>query len=120
MSTSVSPPARGDVWKINFDPTIGAEIKKIRPAIVISSDAIGILPIKLVAPITKWKDSFKHKLWLVPVNPDDNNGLTEESVVDTLQIRGVEIRRFINKMGRVTFDLLEEIGAAVAIVVEYE
>jgi len=41
---------RGDIWRVNLDPTVGAEIKKSRPVAVISSDAIGVLPIKLVAP----------------------------------------------------------------------
>ena len=36
---------RGDIWLINLDPTVGAEIKKTRPAIVVSDDAIGILPL---------------------------------------------------------------------------
>jgi mRNA interferase MazF len=36
---------------VNLDPTIGAEIKKTRPAVVISSDAVGKLPIKLIVPI---------------------------------------------------------------------
>jgi mRNA interferase MazF len=42
-------PKRGEIWLVNFDPTIGAEIKKVRPAVVISSDAVGKLPIKLMA-----------------------------------------------------------------------
>jgi mRNA interferase MazF len=32
-------PKRGEVWWINFDPSIGSEIKKIRPAVVVSNDA---------------------------------------------------------------------------------
>ena len=32
---------KGDVWLINLDPTIGAEIKKTRPAVIVSEDAIG-------------------------------------------------------------------------------
>jgi hypothetical protein len=43
---------RGDVWLVNFDPTLGTEIRKTQPAVIISSDAVGRLPIKLVAPIT--------------------------------------------------------------------
>ncbi|NEO53468.1 MAG: type II toxin-antitoxin system PemK/MazF family toxin [Okeania sp. SIO3B5] len=46
-------PKRGDIWLTNFDPTIGSEIRKIRPAIIISSDGIGRLPIKLIAPTTE-------------------------------------------------------------------
>ncbi|ACB53253.1 putative PemK-like protein [Crocosphaera subtropica ATCC 51142] len=38
-------PKRGEIWLVNFDPTLGSEIRKTRPAIVISSDAAGKLPI---------------------------------------------------------------------------
>jgi len=93
-------------------------MKKERPAIVISSDAIGILPVKLIAPITKWKDWFTDLTWLVPINPDGNNGLTEDSAVDTLQVRGIAIERFIEKKGQITASQLEEICTAIAIVIE--
>jgi hypothetical protein len=35
---------RGEVWLINLDPTVGAEIKKTRPAVIVNDDAVGILP----------------------------------------------------------------------------
>jgi len=113
-------PGRGEVWLVNFDPTIGAEIKKKRPAVVVSSDAVGKLPIKLIAPITEWQTSFKHNIWHINVIPDSNNGLTKTSAVDTLQLRGVDTQRFINKMGRLSAPLMEEIAAAIAAVVEYQ
>jgi mRNA-degrading endonuclease toxin of MazEF toxin-antitoxin module len=37
LTTKVLPPCRGDIWLVNLDPTIGAEIKKTRPAVVITS-----------------------------------------------------------------------------------
>ena len=49
---------KGEVWLINLDPTIGAEIKKTRPAVIVSEDAIGILPLKVVVPVTDWKDRY--------------------------------------------------------------
>lgn len=121
MSTKKPPlPKRGEVWRVNLDPTIGAEMQKVRPGVVISSDAVGILPVKVIAPITKWKDLFTGLEWLVLLKPDGNNGLTEDSAVDTLQVRGVAIERFIEKKGRITASQLEEIVAAVAIVIEYQ
>ena len=119
MSTS-SHPARGDIWKVNLNPTKGAEIKKIRPAVVLSSDAVGALPIKLVAPVTAWDSSFVGKIWLVKISPDATNGLTQDSAVDTLQIRCVDVTRFMKKMGFVSPIVMEDIAAAVAIVVEYQ
>lgn len=61
-------PRRGEIWIVNFDPTVGAEIRKTRSAIVVSSDAVGKLPIKLVAPLTDWKSYF---VWRSPPNHSD-------------------------------------------------
>ena len=119
MSTSFHP-ARGEIWQVNFNPTIGAEIRKLRPAIVISSDMVGALPIKLVAPVTTWDSDFEGKIWLVKISPDASNGLTQDSAVDTLQIRCVDVSRFIKKIGSIPPILMEDIAAAVAIVVEYQ
>lgn len=53
----VRAPRRGEVWMVDFDPAVGAEIRKLRPAVVISVDAVGRLPLRLVAPGTDWKSS---------------------------------------------------------------
>ncbi len=90
-------PHRGEVWKVNFDPSVGDEIAKARPAVVISSDAVGKLAIKTVIPVTKWKNHFADNLWMVRIEPDKSNGLTVVSTADALQIRGVGIERFIEK-----------------------
>jgi mRNA interferase MazF len=109
---------RGEVWLINFDPTIGAEIKKNRPAIVVNSDKIGILPIKLVAPITAWKAYLARNVWLVKINPNKSNGLTKVSAVDVLQLRGVDARRFVKKIGQVSPLSMKSITNAIALVIE--
>jgi len=68
---------RGDIWLVNLDPTVGAEIKKIRPVVVVSANDLGKLPIKLVAPITDWKAYFVGNLWHIRVEPDSINLLRE-------------------------------------------
>ena len=112
-------PKRGEVWLVNLDPTLGAEIRKTRPVVVVSSDGIGKLPIKLVAPITDWKDSFALNPWHVRLEPDSENGLTKISAVDTLQLRGVDAQRFIKKFGQLSREEITEVVVAIAIVVEY-
>ena len=120
--SSISPntPKRGEIWLVDFNPTRGAEIQKQRPALVVNSDAIGRLPIKLVAPITGWKPAFAGNLWHVRVIPDRLNGLEKESAVDVLQLRGVDMERFIRYVGRAAPAMMEEVAAAIAAVVEYE
>ena len=51
-------PKRGEVWNVRFHPAVGAEIQKVRPAVVISMDSVGRLPLKIVVPITDWKPAF--------------------------------------------------------------
>jgi hypothetical protein len=77
LSSPSSSPKRGEIWLVNFDPTIGAEIKKTRPAVVVSSDAVGRLPIKLVAPLTDWKTYYAANIWHVRIDPDSVNGLAK-------------------------------------------
>jgi mRNA interferase MazF len=118
--TSSNPPRRGEVWLVNFDPTLGTEIQKIRPAVVISSNEIGVLPIKLVAPITDWKDRYSRNLWHVRIDPTDDNGLSKSSSVDTLQLRGVDTQRFIKKLGILSLDEIASITISIVTVIEAE
>ena len=93
-------------------------MSKKRPALVVSSDAVGILPIKLVAPITGWQVKFERCPWLVLIEPDEINGLTKNSAVDTLQLRGLDTSRFIACIGRITADEMEEVALSIGVVVE--
>ena len=120
MTTKLRQPKRGEIWYVDLDPTIGAEIKKQRPVVVVSSDAVGKLPIKMVAPITEWDDRFARNFWHIKVNPDKANGLSKVSAVDTLQLRGIDFQRFREKAGRVGTILMDEITAAIAAVIEYQ
>ncbi len=49
---------RGEVWLTNLDPTIGPEIRKRRPSIIVSSDAVGVLPLRVIVPLTDWKERY--------------------------------------------------------------
>lgn len=120
MSIEVSSIRRGEIWLINFDPTIGSEIKKQRPAVVVSSDGVGKLPLKLVAPITAWQESFEDNLWHVKLEPNSTNHLTKTSAVDVLQLRGLDVARFIRKLGTLEQDEMKAITEAIVLVVEHE
>jgi mRNA interferase MazF len=87
--------------------------------VVVSSEAVGRLPIKLVAPLTEWKEYFAPNIWHVRVDPDAVNGLAKVSAVDTLQLRGMDQQRFIRKLGQISPATLEEIVVAIAAIIEY-
>ena len=109
---------RGDIWLVNLDPTVGAEIQKTRPVVVVNSDAIGALPIKLVAPITEWMDYMARNIWHVKIVPDALNGLAKPSAVDTLQLRGVDTKRFVQKVGKASSQTMKNIVTAITVVIE--
>lgn len=120
MSTRAVDPKRGEVWQVDFNPSVGSEIAKDRPAVVISSDAMGILPVKLVVPLTEWQDKFGRSPWHVRVEKTPQNGLDKTSAADTLQIRSVDLMRFVRKRGVLHAETMEEIAAALAALVEYQ
>jgi mRNA interferase MazF len=51
---------QGEIWLINLDPALGAEMKKTRPALIINDNALGKLPLKIIVPITDWKNQILH------------------------------------------------------------
>jgi mRNA interferase MazF len=108
---------RGEIWLVNLDPTIGAEISKTRTAVIISSDTIGKLPLKVIVPITGWQESFTGVPWMVRITPDSNNSLDKESAADTFQIRSVSQSRMVHRIGYLNNKTLEEIVQAIDVVI---
>ena len=100
---------QNEIWLINLDPTIGAEIKKTRPAIIVNDDALGKLPLKIIVPITDWKDKYEIAPWMVKIIPNQINGLTKDSSADCFQIRSVSQDRFVRKIGKVSESIMENI-----------
>lgn len=115
--TKAPAPKRGEVWDVNFDPTEGAEIQKTRPAVVISEDAIGRLPLRIVVPVTDWKVDYSGLCWFVQIAPTKANGLTKESGADAFQVKSVAVTRFRRKRGVLSAAQLDDIAAAIAICV---
>jgi mRNA interferase MazF len=107
---------RGEIWLVNLDPTVGSEIRKTRPCVIVNDDAIGILPLKVIVPITDWKESFNIRPWMVRIEPSSDNGLVKLSGADTFQIRSVAESRLSEKLGNVSeldLGLIEKALAAV-------
>jgi mRNA interferase MazF len=90
---------RGEVYWVNLDPTMGSEVKKLRPAVILSPDEMNrSLPVVIVAPITSSK-----KPW--PTRADITlSGKTGQIMLD--QIRTVDKSRLTKRIAEV------EIGEA--------
>ena len=111
---------RGEVWLINLDPTVGAEIRKTRPAAIVSDDAIGILPLKVIVPITEWKDRYAVAPWMVRLEPSSESGLDKSSAADAFQVRSVAQVRFVRQLGKLSEKIMHDIARALAVVLSID
>lgn len=114
---------RGQIWWVDLDPTKGSEIQKKRPCVIISTDAVRRLPVRIIVPLTDWQDSFGASPFHVRVEVDDAvafqaAGLRKGGAADVMQVRCVSERRFGDYIAVMAADKMEEIAAAVAAVVE--
>jgi mRNA interferase MazF len=107
---------RHEIWRINLDPSIGAEIRKTRPALILSADAMGALPLRVIVPITGWKERFTNAPWLVRLEPDSANKLDKVSAADAFQVRSVSETRFVDKLGDISAADMTRVEDAVRIV----
>ncbi|MBE0655743.1 MAG: type II toxin-antitoxin system PemK/MazF family toxin [Bacteroidales bacterium] len=105
---------QGEIWLINLDPTVGAEVKKTRPAIIVNDNALGKLPLKIIVPVTDWKDRFGTAPWMIKLEIDKENGLTKVSAADSFQVRSVSQERFIKQIGIVSETIMDEIRIGLA------
>lgn len=107
-------PKRGEVYLVSFDPTVGAEITKTRPALVIQND-VGNRhsPITIVAAITSKFDERLYPTEVALTPPE--GGLREPSVVLLNQIRSVDKRRLTAKLGHLSKQSMERVDQALLV-----
>ena len=91
-------PRRGEIYLVDFDPTLGAEIKKTRPALVLQNDiANRHSPITIVAAITSKFDEKLYPTEVLIEKPE--GGLTRDAVVLLNQVRSIDKSRLIRRIG---------------------
>jgi mRNA interferase MazF len=108
---------KGEIWLINLDPTLGAEIRKKRPGVIVNEDAVGILPLRVIVPLTEWKDRYSVAPWMIQIDPDQHNGLEKTSAADAFQLRSVSTERFVQRLGVLNDQQLEKILIAIKLVI---
>ena len=107
---------QGEIWQVNLDPTIGSEMKKSRPCVILNNDMIGKLALKIIAPLTDFKEHYALVPWMVTVELDAINGLSKKSSIDLFQVRSLSQKRLAHKIGCVEDDILEACKSALDVV----
>ena len=107
-------PTRGEIYLVNFDPTIGAEIQKTRPALIVQNDiANRHSPITIIAAITSHVEEPLYPTEVLVKAPE--GGLTVDSVVLLNQVRSIDKRRLMRRLGGLTPATVERVTRALQI-----
>ena len=107
-------PRRGEIYLVHFDPTVGHEIQKTRPAVVIQNDISNQhSPITIVAAISsQFSDPpFPREVVIEP----EESGLPKRSAIIVNQIRSVDRLRLQKRLGRLSRPSMELVDEAIQI-----
>jgi mRNA interferase MazF len=102
---------RFDIYLVKLNPTIGSEIQKTRPCIIISPKEMNVLNTLIIAPMTSKGFDF---IFRPKINFDGKNGLV---LLD--QIRTVDKSRFVKKIGVVDVEKSKEISLMLVEIFKY-
>lgn len=96
-----------EIWWVNLDPTIGAEIQKLRPCLIISPNELNYLATRIILPITSkgFNAPFRVNFKL----------LNKEAKIICEQIRSVSIERFVEKIIDLDEDNIKKVNEILSI-----
>ena len=111
---ALNRPKRGEIYLTRFDPTLGAELQKTRPALILQNDVANrYSPITIVAAITSRPRDRDRPTNILVGTPE--GGLTSDSTVLLNQIRSVDTQRLIRRLGTLTSDTMRRVDQALLI-----
>ena len=100
---------RGDIWLVNFNPAQGSEQRGIRPALIIQNDVGNeVSPVTIVAAISSVTKTYPINVEIKP----SESGLEKDSVVKLNQIRTIDKKRLIKRLGRLDSSKMKAVNSA--------
>ncbi|MBM2817773.1 MAG: mazF, mRNA interferase MazF [Parcubacteria group bacterium] len=113
-------PKRGEIYLVNFDPAIGAEIRKTRPALILQNDiANRYSSVTIVAAITSFSSKDGKTYPTEVFIGVSEGGLDNDSVALLNQIRTIDKRRLVKKLGALKDKTMAQVDKAVQISLEF-
>lgn len=100
---------RGDIWLVNFNPAQGSEQRGIRPALIVQNDVGNeVSPVTIVAAISSVTKTYPINVEIKP----SESGLERDSVVKLNQIRTIDKKRLIKRLGRLDSSKMKAVNSA--------
>jgi mRNA interferase MazF len=106
---------RGEIYLVSFDPTLGHEIKKTRPALIIQNDVGNrYSPLTIVAAITSKVSRVPYPVEVV-IEASGASGLDIRSAIRLDQIRTVDRQRLIKRLGVIEPGTMAKVNQAIQV-----
>ena len=98
----------GELWIADFEPQVGEEITKKRPALILSNNLFNSSQkLVFVVPLTTWQDKFYKGIWFLKIDKNATNNLNVDSAINCSQIKSFSKDRLIEKIGEVDERIME-------------
>ena len=108
-------PKRGEIVLVDLNPAKGAEKKKTRPCLIIQNDVGNkFSPLTIIVVITSQKEidkKYPTDVWI----EKGEGGLEQASIIQCDQIRTIDKRRIVKKIGAVDLSIMKEVERALKI-----
>ena len=109
---------QNEIWLVEFEPQVGTEIMKTRPAIILTNNVLEKLSTRIIVPLRDYKSNHDLVAYFISIKPDSKNNLIKESTIDCSQVKSFDVARFRKKIGEITDDLFSEIISAINLCIE--
>ena len=76
---------------------------------MINDDRLGWFGLRIVVPITQWKDYYEDYPWIIKIENSTENGLSKTSGIECFQIKSFSEERFLKKIGNISTELVDQI-----------
>jgi len=102
---------RSEIWRLSPGAKT-AGVGEGRLVVILSSDALAVLPLRVVVPLLAWREDFAAAPWMVRLPPVLHSGLEEVMAADVLQVRSISTGRLHTRLGSLPQRLTDQITAA--------
>ncbi len=110
---------RFEIWMANLNPQRGTEVGKVRPVLIVQTNLLNeLIPSTIICPITT--KPTKSEITKVNIKSDDFSGLQFESWVILDQMRSIDNRRLVRKIGELPFEIHSKMNENLKIILGVE
>jgi mRNA interferase MazF len=110
----------GEIHLVDLDPTVGDEIRKTRPVVVLNAGDAKNLRLAIVVPVTRWRPQWDENPFFLTAEAGPRHGLGKKLAVDCFQIRALSHQRFVKRLGELSEEEMDRLKTALSLILDVE